>query len=485
MFRSNKIVSIILAMFLTITFTYPMDTSAQIGAATSALTVGQFIQSMQSFVTTLENSAHSLLEQGNAIAAQQQLLLAGTLQGTIRQLREAYKGSMDKTFDGLETQQGNAFKRLQAVVQDASRLENRSASDLNQIVSNTQDAANQLMDRMPLTDKSPVYFGIQTRDVLASFDSQPNDIVLTGYHLVDQRLNNKKPDIQIAVGGRTYDITKDHPDYISAQFNRVNITLPDDLKKAIRIDNQPCEPMRLFHLTGTVYYKGGWFNTDQNFTFNANMSPGERLYAVKVIIDGARTAPQPVQSAFSNASGEQQVGCDATTSTQVSWTGPDNARQVVAQAEWFEGDGLGSVSSTAAASGNTATATGSVHGRSKQCVFGVCNCPGGGHAKLRVFGSYVVDQVLTTPFHDEREVVHINPTHVSIPSETILALNTVDVQITRKGCSQVLDSIHIAVPSDRNKVVQATSANGYFEATLQPGQLDISTTSHAPDADHH
>jgi hypothetical protein len=445
---------------------------------------------MQAFIQTLEASAHSLLEQGNAIAAQQQLLLAGTLQGTIRQLQEAYKGSMDKTFDGLETQQGNAFKRLQLTLQDASKLENRTASDLNQIVTNTQDAANQLMDRMPLTDKSPVYFGVQTRDVLASFDPQPNDIVISGYHLVDQRLGNKKPDIQIAVAGKTYNISKDHPEDIAVQFNKIQITLPEDLKKAIRIDNLPCEPMRLFHLTGTVYYKSpvayGLVNLDRTFDFNANVSPGERLYAMKVFIDGARTALQPVQSDFSVASGEQQVDCDASTSTAIQWSGPAEAKQINPRSEWINTNNVRENNSTPASTGTTATASGTIYGLHKQCgPFNICNCPGGGHGNLHLFGTYVVDKLQTTPFHDERSVVHVNPTHISIPSETVLALTSVDIQITRKGCAQVLDTIHIAVPADQNKVVQATSANGFFVATLQPGQIDVSTTNLAPDADHH
>jgi hypothetical protein len=132
------------------------------------------------------------------------------------------------------------------------------------------------------------------------------------------------------------------------------------------------------------------------------------------------------------------------------------------------------------------SATGTISGLDKQCVPLIgCNCPGGGHGSLQVYGTYVLDTSVTTPFHDERAVVHVNPTHISIPSETILALSNVEIQITRRGCSEVLDTIHIAVPSDQNKVIQATSAKGYFSATLQPGQIDISTTSVAPDADHH
>jgi hypothetical protein len=469
-------------LFLTGASTAPADASAQVAGA---LTVGQFIQSMEGFVKTLESSAHSLLEQGNNIAAQQQLLLAGTLEGTIKQLQQAYKDSLNKTFDGLETQQGNAFKRLQSALENASKLENRTATDLNDIVANTQDAANQLMDRMPLTDKSPVYFGIQTRDVLASFDPQPNDIVITGYHLVDSRLNNRKPDIQIAVGGKTYNITKDHPDHISAQFNKLVISLPDDLKKAIRIENQPCEPMRLFHLTGTVYYEGGFFNTSQKFDFNANVSPGERLYAITVTLDGSRTATQPVQSNFSNISDQVNVGCEETRGTLVEWNAPDKATQIIPSSRWIETDKLKGQSANAVVSGTKASATGSISGVDKQCFLGACNCPGGGHGKLQIFGTYVLDQPVTTPFHDQREQVHVNPTHVSIPSETILALTEINVQITRKGCSQVLDTIHIAVPSDQNKVIQATSTNGYFVATFQPGQVDIATTNLAPDADHH
>lgn len=446
----------------------------------TALTIGEFLKSAQQFVSNLESSARSLLDQGNNVAAQQQMLLAGTLQGTITQLQKAYAGSLDKTFDKIDVAQGNAFKQLQIAMQDASKLENRTAQDLNQTVKNTQDAANQLMDRMPLTDKSPVYFGVQTRDVLSSFDPNPNDITITGYHLVDKRLNNRLPTIEIAVNGKTYKIPADR---MTAQFNRIDISLPDDLRRAIRIDNQPCDPMHLFHLAGTTYYEGGFFNTSQQFDFSANLNPGARLYNIKVITDGSRTAPTPVQSTFSNTSGEVQVGCNHSASTTVTWSGPEGAGQITPGWAWVETDKLKAQTANAVTTGTSASATGTITGLDEQCAGPFCNCPGGGHGKLNVSGTYVTTQTVTSPFHDEREVTHVNPTHISIPSETILKLSSVDFQITRKGCTQVLDTVHISVPPDANRIIQADSTNGFFEVTLQPGQADVVTTKNAPNVD--
>lgn len=461
---------ILCAALTIISVIVPANGAAQIA---TSLTIGDFIRSMQTFVQTLESSARSLLDQGNNVAAQQQLLLAGTLKGTIAQLQQAYNDSMSKTFDKLDVAQGNAFKQLQMALADASKLENRSTTDLNQIVKNTQDAANQLMDRMPLTDKSPVYFGIQTKDVLSNFDPNPYDIRITGYHLVDPRLGNKQPTIDVTVADKTYRVA---PDRLSVQFNRIDISLPNDLRDAIRIDNQPCDPMRLFHVAGTIYYLGGWFNTNQHVDFAANVLPGARLYSIRVVSDGTRTASAPVQLPFSNTSGEIQVGCENSASTTVQWNAPDGASQIAPQSVWYDTDNLKGQSSNAVASGPVASATGTVSGRDKQCVLGVCNCPGGGHGKLRLFGTYVVSQTVTSPFHDERQVTHVNPTHISIPNDGLLKFNTVDLEITRQGCSKVFDTIHFAASSDPNRIIQATSTNGYFSATLQPGQVDVQST---------
>lgn len=444
-------------------------------AQSTAVTLGALFEHIEGVVRRLETSARSLLDQGNNIAAQQQLLLAGTLQGTVRQLQKAYADSLDKTFDRLDTTQANAFRQLQSTVDHVSILENQTAQHLQELVTGAQDAVNQVMDRMPLTDKSPVYFGIQTKDVLRSFDARPNDLVISGYHLVDSRLNNKPPDIVVAVNGKLFTIP---PRNISASFRKVEVSLPEELKNIIKIENQPCEPMQLFHVTGNVHYKGGFFNTERAFAFNANVSPGERMYAIHVTIEGNRVATEPVQSSFTNSSSSIEVGCEETKSTTVAYTAPEEARQLNGQAAWVDANNIKSDSHNAVPNGNVITATGTITGLDTVCIglFGACaakNCPGGGHARLVLSGTYVVNQAVSRPFHDERDGVHTNPTHISIPSDTLLKLSAVDVRITRRGCARVLDTIHISVPSDASRIVQASSAQGLFTSVLQPGQLEI------------
>src|ERR1700747_3192827 len=123
---------------------------------------------------------------------------------------------------------------------------------------------------------------------------------------------------------------------------------------------------------------------------------------MKVFIDGARTALQPAQSDFSVASGEQQVDCDTATSMTIQWSGPAEAKQIKLRSEWINTNNVRDNNSTPASSGTTATASGTIYGLHMQCgPFGICNCPGGGHGNLHLFGAYVVDKVLTTPFHYE------------------------------------------------------------------------------------
>jgi len=58
----------------------------------------------------------------------------------------------------------------------------------------------------------------------------------------------------------------------------------------------------------------------------------------------------------------------------------------------------------------------------------------------------------------------VNPTHLPIPTETILTLAMVDVEITRNGCPQVIDAIHMAITVEHTQIVQVTSSGGYLIA---------------------
>jgi hypothetical protein len=54
-----------------------------------------------------------------------------------------------------------------------------------------------------------------------------------------------------------------------------------------------------------------------------------------------------------------------------------------------------------------------------------------------------------------------------------MSYRTVTVDIFRKNCPQILDTIQINVPVDQNQSVTVTSQQGLFKATLQKGSLEV------------
>jgi hypothetical protein len=138
---------------LGLTASYVTSVRAQIAAPTAAMTIGAFLDGLRGVVQQLEQSASSLLAQGNNSLAQQQLILAGTITQTITQISTAYAGALDKTFGQLNTAEMNTFTDLATTVNQLTNLEGKTANDVQNLVYQTQGAANQLLDRLPLTKR--------------------------------------------------------------------------------------------------------------------------------------------------------------------------------------------------------------------------------------------------------------------------------------------------------------------------------------------
>src|SRR5262249_16834873 len=87
-----------LISFAALPFICPSSAQARIAAPVAVMTIGSFLDGLKGLVQQREQSASSLLVQGNNSLAQQQLILAGTISQTINQISNAYGGALDKTF---------------------------------------------------------------------------------------------------------------------------------------------------------------------------------------------------------------------------------------------------------------------------------------------------------------------------------------------------------------------------------------------------
>jgi hypothetical protein len=468
-------------LLLTFSLVGPQPAHAQVaGAAIAAGTVGAFLDGLRSTVKQLEDSAHSLIDHGNIALAQQQMLLAGILSRTIEQTAAAYGNALDKTFAQLSVAEQNTFKELADQVNSVSKLEDKSATDVQGIVYKTQGAANQLLDRLPIGERYPIFYGMTVRDLTTDPAQHPADVEIVGFHLSDPRLERKAPTITV-IGEMIPDAL------ISLQEDRIQLQIPDAIKTKIGFGNKACDPRKTFPIAMTVYYaanRGIWpisWSSEKQMKFNSNALPGADLYDVKVTYSGTRTSAPLVSHTFTARSGYTNMGCEQTTSASTRFEMPAAAQQIQCSAAWVDTSNVGSSSQNCAVGGVVATGSGSMRGRDRDCVGGglipkICNCPGGGHGTLQISGSYVVPEPKVENLNGVKvgdyTIIGNSDMSTALPLDATVQIKNVGVSIARKACQTNLDTISINVPTDNSNVSQ-NSSSGLFKATFWNGQLNV------------
>ena len=436
-------------------------------------TLTGLVSGLKGLAKQIEDSGHSLIEHGNAVLGQQQVLMASTLNATISQFEQAYKSSLTLTFEKVDVQTQNAYKELDKTVKDADRIRAATVTDAQNLIYQTQGAANQLLGTLPFTKRTPVYYGFTTRDILAAAHASPTDIEILGFYLSDSNLNYRKPALTVAG-------TVIPADNVDVQFDRVKVQLPDDLRKKLRVENTACEPIKTFPVKIEVFYTNwprlskisSW--ADSTATFSGQASPGAPVYEISADFNGTQTTTTSQAVPFSASGGYTSVGCEETKSGSAQFTAPANATQINPTAAWVNTDKLGNQSQTVATTGLTATATGSIRGQNKNWVG---NCDGGGHGELVLRGTYNIPVTSTVVYSQSSTVTAASDSSIVVPSGDGVKLNTMSVKFHRKACPDLFDEVTFTVPDDPNRNVQQTSKNGFFTISYDRGNLAIAGTA--------
>jgi hypothetical protein len=431
------------------------------------------VSGLSDLAKQIEDSGHSLIDHGNAAFGQQQVLMASTLNATIAQFEKAYKSSLTLTFDKIDVPTQNAYRALNKTVKDADKIRTATVADAQRLIYQAQGAANQLLGTLPFATRTPVYYGFTTRDILAATNASPADIEILGFYLTDSKLDYRKPKITVAQ-------TVVPDDRVDAQFDRVKVQLPDDLRKRLRVENTACEPIRTFPVKIEVFYTSwphlskisSW--ADSEVTFSGQASPGAPLYELTADFTGSKTATTSQPAPFRVSGGYTSVNCEETKPGSAQFTAPPNATEINGNAVWVNTDHISSQSQSVAITGLTATATGSIRGVNKGMF---SNCPGGGHAELVLNGTYSVPVVSTDPFTQSSTVTASSDSSIVVPSGDGVKLNTISMKFHRKACPNLFDEANFNVPDDANRNVQQTSRNGFFTVSYDRGNLTIAGTA--------
>jgi hypothetical protein len=437
-------------------------------------TLTGLISGLKGLAKQIEDSGHSLIDHGNAALGQQQVLMASTLSATIAQFELAYKSSLTLTFDKVDVQTQNAYRALDKTVKDADKIRTATVADAQRLIYQAQGAANQLLSVLPFANRTPVYYGFTTRDILAAAHASPTDIEILGFFLTDSNLNYRKPKITVAQA-----VIPD--DKVDAQFDRVKVQLPDDLRKKLRVENTACEPIKTFPVSIEVFYTN-WPHlskitsfADSEATFSGQGSPGAPLYEVTADFNGNKTATTSKAVPFTQSGGYTSVNCEETKPGSAQYTAPAGATQINGSAVWVNTDHISSQSQSVAIAGLTATATGSIRGVNKEGMFS--NCPGGGHAELVLSGTYNVPVISTDPFTQSSTVTAASDSSIVVPSGDGVKLAAISIKFHRKACPDLFDEASFNVPDDPNRNVQQTSRNGFFTVSYDRGNLTIAGTA--------
>jgi hypothetical protein len=204
----------------------PAEPAKADAVVAGAMTVAGFLGNLSGLVDQIVQGAHDLIAQGDMVAAQQQMLLAGIIEGVIKQVEEAYADSLDRTIEGLDTTAKNTFDQLQRQVEGIDDLRAATSGDIHERIYQAQGAANQLLNRLPLTRRQPVFYGMAVGEILADRPS-PVDIKIFGFHLSDPDLGRKLPVVR--VDGHVIG-----PANLSVREDRIEVRIPDDLNRLLK-----------------------------------------------------------------------------------------------------------------------------------------------------------------------------------------------------------------------------------------------------------
>ncbi len=464
-----RVFSFVVLLFLALSS--PPRAQADVVTGTLAAgTIAQFIGGLRDLVSDIEQSAASLIMLGNVAAAQQQMLLAGILTQTIEQLEEAYANSLDRTIEGLSLVEQNVFTNLQAQLSSVEGIVDGTIEGAQETIYQTQAAANQLLDRLPLVARYPVFYGARVGDLSPEAGDNPADIEILGFLLSDPRLDRKPP--EVTVDGVTIPGSA-----LSIREDRIHVQVPRELKERLGVDNEACNPRRTFPITVTSYFaepRGWWvfgWNDEKNAEFRVNALAAPDRYDIEVSHRGVRTTRSWVERSFETTETYRNVGCRQTVGADARWEAPEGARRIQCSARWNRISNLKSQRATCAIGGRVVTGTGTITGRDRQ--FG--NCPGGGHAWFQLSGSYEMPRDTRQDVASSKQAFRADaPLDFSavIGIEAGLSDVHVGVVLRRHQCGEDLDRIAIPVARPDLRVEQR-SRDGRFSATFQNGQLAI------------
>jgi len=430
------------------------------------------------------NAAASRLDQQNSarqragdMAAAQRLALVATM---VRRAAEEFRGSeQEKLNDPAAKLPAPIPALLKAAVSRAAEAE-LAAADHPAFVDEAQQTFNALIAALPHTAPAhPVLYGLLSNDLADPAAPLPSDIVFYGYRLVDPVLKippavqingSELPQADIVVHG-----------------DRFDVTLPDDVKKLVNFAPPPCDSRHSFgvRVRETYYlHRGVWPLTwNQTVVNNTDFYalPSPVIYSARIVASTESTSATSSTFDFDKRSDYASADCGETKAVEVTVALPERAQEVNCKADWVEASGAAKINGRCAIEGNSARANGSISGGPIVCSpeksEKICTCTNIAHGFLEASGSYKLAGTQTKLKVDVAEPVATFPsggmgeTRIAIPAGQ--TLQHVALDISRRDCPQVVDTIDLEIGVVASATITNDSKSGVFRAVLKNGALTV------------
>jgi hypothetical protein len=403
------------------------------------------------------------------MSAAQRLVLAAAM---ARRAAEEFRGAeQDALTDDVSGLPAPVPERIAAALATAEKGASGAAGSPG-YVDEAQRVFNQLLAALPIMRPHPVFYGLLSRDLSA--EPLASDIVIYGYRLVDPVY-------------RTPPVVRYNKIEVPSTVeddNRIDASLPDEVKKAINFAPPPCESRASFGLRVSETYaqrKGLWpvvWHTQVLSNTDLYALPTPVIYAARATVTTQATAAAVSTVAFQQKSELATADCQQTRTVAVDVPLPPGAKNVTCSGEWVDASGAAKITSRCAPQDGTLHVTGELTGGARVCSpDNLCICASSAQGFLEAKGSYQVEAA-------EREVKTAEePSPLVFPAggaaQASLAipeghkLRHVALAVSRRACPAMVDSIDVNIGDDPEGRGEGISKTGAFRAEIAGGKLKI------------
>jgi hypothetical protein len=467
-------------------YTFPVLSALVLAAFASAAWADDAPQTVSDYNNVMNDLAAGIDVQitvrqkaGDMAAAQRLVLAAAMIRRTAEEFRGAEQDSLTSDVSSLPAP---VPARLNAAVATAKAAETRAA-DQPGYIKEAQHAFNALIAALPDKTPHPIVYGILSRDL--SGGSLPSDIVVYGYRLIDPIY---KINPVVLFGKSEISGTVVHDD-------QIDVTLPDDIKKAVNFAPPPCDSRESFGIrVRSLYAKrlGFWpfvWHTQVLTNTDFYTLPTPIFYTAKVLVNMETNSDKTSVVPFEEKSNLAAADCRQTSKAEVIVALPANVKNVTCAADWIDTSGAQTKSSHCATEGSSVRAEGEITAGAPVCSpEKLCSCPAPAQGFLEAKGTYQIltpaeviqSQSESTPLTFPAGGLALG--RVTIPKDA--KLRHVGLTLSRRACPKAVDSIDLNIGDDPDGAATGISKTGVFRAAILRGGLSVgSADAFAPKID--